>query len=31
LNKPKPNISITVNKIGGIRYNAHAKSKLEEK
>ena len=31
LNKPRPNISITVNKIGGIRYNAHAKSKLDER
>lgn len=31
LNKEKPNITITKNKIGGIRYNAHAKCKLEER
>ncbi len=31
LNKERPNIAITRNKFGGVRYNGHAKCKLEEK
>jgi ribosome-interacting GTPase 1 len=31
LNKPKPNISITPNKFGGIRYNGHSKCKIDDK